>query len=62
MNNDILINILDILDGINSRLVNVENSLTNLDIGDYSFYNFGDESGSIEEIRKLIQPEPESNK
>jgi hypothetical protein len=62
MNNDILINILDILDGINSRLVNVENSLTNLDIGDYSFYNFGDESGSIEEIRKLIQPEPDNNK
>jgi hypothetical protein len=57
LNNEILLKILDILEGIDNRITQVESSLENLSVDDHYYMAWGSDQQTIEELRKFIKGE-----
>ncbi|AYP68181.1 hypothetical protein PQE75_gp049 [Bacillus phage vB_BcoS-136] len=54
MNNEIALKILDILESLDNRITQVEQSLENIQVDNHYFMSWGSDKQAIDEIKKLI--------
>lgn len=54
MNNEIALKILDILEVLDNRITQAEQSLENLQVDDHYFMSWGTDKNMIDEVRELI--------